>query len=220
MRQGLGLKFFNKIVWIIFKFDAEEIDLMVIYSACSDDELILLMKKHNEAAFREIYERYSGLLYVSALKKLKNEDEAKDVVQEVFIALWDKRADLNVYSSFSSYLFKAVHNRALNIFVHQKYKDDYASSFQHYLDYESPQADESLRKKELAALIEREIAALPEKMREVFRLSRNEQLSHKEIAEKLGISELTVKTQVKKALRTLRLKLGLVIYLAFLLGNK
>lgn len=193
---------------------------MTLYSVCSDHELILLMKKHDESAFKEIYERYCGLLYVSALKKLRNEDEAKDVVQEVFIVLWDKRADLNFYSSLSSYLFKAIHNRTLNIFVHQKYKDDYASSLQHYLDQENPQADEQLREKELAALIEREVSALPEKMREVFRMSRNEQLSHKEIAEKLGISELTVKTQVKKALRALRLKLGLVIYLAFLLVNK
>ncbi len=194
---------------------------MGIYAGFSEQDLILLMKdKDDEYAFREIYERYSGLMYVFALKKVKNEDEAKDIVQEIFIVLWNKRADLNFHSSFSSYLFRAIRNRALNIFVHQKYHNDYASSFQTYLDQKSPEADIMLREKEMVAIIEREIDALPEKMQEVFRLSRNEHLSHKEIAEKLGISELTVKTQVKKALRILKLKLGLIVYLVYLLNNR
>lgn len=193
---------------------------MAEYSALSEDSLISLIKENDEDAFREIYERYSGLLYVFAFKKLKNEDEAKDIVQEIFITLWDKRTDLNFHTSLSSYLFRAIRNRALNIFVHQKYRDDYASSFQHYLDQRGTEADTLLMEKELAAIIEREIDALPEKMREIFLLSRNEQLSHREIAEKLGISELTVKTQVKKALRKLRLKLGLIIYLIYLLSHR
>lgn len=193
---------------------------MAGYSALSENSLISLVKENDEAAFREIYERYSGLLYVFAFKKLKNEDEAKDIVQEIFIVLWDKRADFNFHTSLTSYLFRAIRNRALNIFVHQKYRDDYASSFQHYLDHKSPEADTQLMEKELAAIIEREIDALPEKMREIFILSRNEQLSHREIAEKLGISELTVKTQVKKALRKLRMKLGLIIYLIWLLNQR
>lgn len=193
---------------------------MAVYSDLSEHSLIILMKENDEAAFKEIYERYSGLLYVFALKKVKNEDEAKDIVQEIFIVLWDKRVSLNFHSSLSSYLFRAIRNRALNIFAHQKYRDDYASSFQNYLDQHSPEADILLMEKELAAIIEREVDSLPEKMREVFRLSRNEQLSHREIAEKLGISELTVKTQVKKALRILRLKLGLIAYLVYLFSNR
>ena len=194
---------------------------MGVYAEFSEQDLILLMKdKDDENAFREIYDRYSGLMYTFAFKKVKNEDEAKDIVQEIFIVLWNKRADLNFHSSFSSYLFRTIRNRGLNIFIHQKYHDDYASSFQTYLDQKSPEADVMLREKEMAAIIAREIDALPEKMREVFRLSRNEHLSHREIAEKLGISELTVKTQVKKALKTLKVKLGLVIYLFFMLNNR
>ena len=93
---------------------------MAGYGALSENSLISLVKENDEAAFKEIYERYSALLYVFAFKKLKNEDEAKDIVQEIFIALWDKRTDLNFHTSLSSYLFRAIRNRALNIFVHQK----------------------------------------------------------------------------------------------------
>ena len=190
---------------------------MVIYSAYSDIDLILFVKKENKLAFKELYERYSGLLYVQALKKTKNEDEAKDIVQEIFISLWNKRAELNFHSSVLSYLFKAVHNRALNIFVHQKYHDDYIISLQNYLNQAPAEADSLLREKELALIIDRAIQDLPERMREIFQLSRHEHLSHKEIADKLGISELTVKTQVKRALRAIRINLGPAIYLLCLL---
>lgn len=189
------------------------------YSALSDQDLIILLKKQDEYAFKEIYERYSGALYLLALKKTKNEAEAKDIVQEIFIVLWNKRAELHFHSSVSSYLFKSVHNRALNIFVHQKYHDDYIVSLQNYLDETAPQADSLIREKELTLVIDRAIQSLPEKMREIFQLSRYEQLSHKEIADKLGISELTVKTQVKRALRAMRLNLGLMVYLVCLLNQ-
>ena len=190
---------------------------MSIYSAYSDVDLIHLVKKEDELAFKELYERFSGLLYVQALKKTKNEDEAKDIVQDIFIALWNKRAELHFHSSVSSYLFKAVHNRALNLFVHQKYHDDYVTSLQNYINQGPVEADALLREKEMALIIDRAIQDLPEKMREIFQLSRYEHLSHKEIADKLGISELTVKTQVKRALRAIRTNLGPAIYLLCLL---
>jgi len=78
---------------------------MSIYSTFSDQDLTILLRKQDDTAFKEIYERYSGLLYILALKKTKKEDEAKDIVQEIFIVLWNKRAELNFNSSLSSYLF-------------------------------------------------------------------------------------------------------------------
>lgn len=189
---------------------------MAAYSAYTDQELLALLKQGDDMAFTQIYDRYSGPLYIFAFRKLKNEEEAKDVVQEIFIVLWNKHAELNFHSSLSSYLFKAVHNRALNLFVHQKYHDAYISSFEAYLENYAKDADELLMEKELAGIIDQEIARLPEKMREIFVLSRKEQLSHKEVAERLGISELTVKTQIKRALKVLRLRIGLMVYLAYL----
>lgn len=193
---------------------------MRLYSKLSDAELTDLLKAGNDLAYTEIYERYSGLLYLFAYKKLKNEDEAKDIVQDIFIALWNRRKELSFHTALRSYLFKAVNNSALNLFVHYKYRSDYISSFEQFLQqYHVPEADELLQEKELSNIIDTEISLLPEKMREIFQLSRKQQLSHKEIADKLGISELTVKTQVKRAIRILRLRLGLILYLVYLFGN-
>ncbi|MDO7743049.1 MAG: sigma-70 region 4 domain-containing protein, partial [Pedobacter sp.] len=86
----------------------------------------------------------------------------------------------------------------------------------HYIDHDFNYADHRIRERDLATIIEKEISCLPAKMREVFELSRKSHLSHKEIAILLDLSELTVRTQVKKALRILRLKLGLLIYLLIL----
>lgn len=187
------------------------------YSEHTDHELLGLLKRGDDKAFKQIYDRYSGPLFLFAIRKLKNEQDARDVVQEIFVVLWNKHRELDLYSSLSSYLYKSVHNRALNIFVHRKYQTSYIRSFEDYLEKYAQDADELLMQKELIDIIDHEIRLLPEKMREVFVLSRKEQMSHREIAERLGISEQTVKTQVKRALKILRLRLGLMIYLAYLL---
>ncbi len=101
--------------------------------------------------------------------------------------------------------------------LHKKTEHKYMESLQRYVDEDHEQADFLVREKDLARLIESEIAALPPAMRKIFEMSRFEHLSHKEIAEQLSLSEHTVRTQVKKALRILRTKLGLVAYLVFLL---
>lgn len=193
---------------------------MAEFSSLTDNELLELLRRGDHAAFHEIYERYSGVLYNFAIKKLQQEEEAKDVVQDIFITMWNRHTELAIHSSLSGYLFKSVSNRALTLFTHKKYESVYIASFDSYLlARQTPQADELVREKELQLIIQREIDALPEKMREIFRLSRHEQLSHKEIGERLGISELTSKTQVKRALRQLRMRLGLLTYLLFLLHH-
>jgi len=108
-------------------------------------------------------------------------------------------------------LYSAVRNRIFNIIWHKKFENRYVASLQRIIDAGVMMTDEVVREKELAALIEREIEQLPEKMREVFRLSRKEHLSYKEIAEELKIGESTVKKQVSNALKILRLKLKLVM---------
>ncbi|MNJ98248.1 ECF RNA polymerase sigma factor SigW [compost metagenome] len=190
---------------------------MNLYKNLNDQELAILLKKGNEAAFHEIYERYKGILHLHAYKKLVDFEEAKDVVQELFGALWDKRDDLPETVNFSGYLYSSVRNRIFNIYAHKKVAAGYITSFQNFNREESYITDDWVRENELAKQIEAEIGALPERMREVFLLSRKEHLSHKEIAEKLDISEFTVKNHIKKALKILRFRLGLFAYLVFLL---
>jgi len=205
---------------LLIKFVLRNKGYVVKFNTLTDSELLALLQQGDHAAFHEIYERYSGVLYNFAFKKLQDEEEAKDAVQDIFITMWNRHSELTVHSSLSGYLFKSVSNRALSIFTHKKYEAAYIASFDSYLlSRQTPQADEQIREKDLQLIIEREIDALPEKMREIFRLSRYEQLSHKEIGERLGVSELTSKTQVKRALRQLRMRLGLLTYLLFLLHH-
>ena len=190
---------------------------MNTYSSFSDNELAFLLTKNDELAFTEIYNRFYGLLFIHASKRLNNEEEAKDLVQQLFETLWIKRAQVAPDGNLSGYLYAATRNRVIDVFAHQKVEDKYIGSLQGYLDQEHVLTDYLVREKDMAALIEREIDALPPKMREIFLMSRMENKTHKEIAELLGLSELTVKTQVKRALKILRSRLGLVTYLIFML---
>nr|WP_068891792.1 RNA polymerase sigma-70 factor [Pedobacter panaciterrae] len=184
---------------------------MANYSTYTDSELIVLWKEGNDTAFREIYLRYDKLLYLYAYKKLRNIEEAKDVVQDVFIWLLNNRNEINLTVGLSGYLYKAVLYKIFDLFKHKGIIKKYAESGEHYIELSSGETDYLIREKDITALIEREIAAMPPKMREIYTLKRKDFLSTKEIAGQLGISEHTVSTQIKRALKHLRVKIGIVI---------
>ncbi|MEH3112432.1 RNA polymerase sigma factor [Pedobacter terrae] len=192
---------------------------MGIYRSYSDSKLAYLLTQGDELAFTEIYNRFYGLLFIHASKRLNDEEEAKDVLHQLFESLWVKRVQVAPDGNLSGYLYTAVRNRVLDVFAHQKVENKYVDSLQDYIDQDHVLTDYMVREKQMALLIEQEIDALPPKMREIFILSRKENKSHKEIALELGISELTVKTQVKKALRILKSRLGLVVYVTLLFKN-
>ena len=189
---------------------------MRIYRSYSDSELAYLLTQGDELAFTEIYNRFYGLLFIHASKHLNDDEEAKDVLHQLFESLWVKRLQVAPDGNLSAYLYTAVRNRVLDVFAHQKVESKYVDSLQDYIDQDHVSTDYMVREKQMALLIEQEIDALPPKMREIFVLSRKENKSHKQIALELGLSELTVKTQVKKALRILKSRLGVFVYLAFL----
>lgn len=135
-------------------------------------------------------------------------DEVEDVIQELFIYLWDKRETLNFTVSLSGYLFTAVRNRVFNVYIKKKREASYLTSLQEFIESGEYTTDLIVREKEFAVIIEKEIEALPTRMREVFLLSRDAGLTHKQIAAQLGTSELTVTTQIRNALKVLRLRLG------------
>lgn len=187
------------------------------YQSYTDQELISLLKDNSQSAFTQIYDRYQGLIFVYACKITKDESEAEDIVQEVLFYLWDKRNVIKFEGSLSSYLYSAVRYKFFNLLDRKKVRVNYAESIQVFIDQEDVQADHMVRERELSVLIEKEIALLPPKMRDIFEMSRKQHLSHKEIANKLGVSEKTVKNQVNNALKSLRVKLGLVSFLIFLI---
>jgi len=190
------------------------------YQILSDRELTTLLNEGDEKAFTEIYERYHSLLFIYAHKKLHNKQEAQDIIQEVLTTLWKKRFDFSLQISLTSYLFTSVRNKALDLFSHKKVEARYFASLQNFIEDSGIHTDFLIRENDLKNLIEKEIDALPPRMREVFLLSRKNRLSHKEIAGIMDISEQTVSTQIKKALRILRVRLGLIIYLIMLVSTK
>jgi RNA polymerase sigma-70 factor (ECF subfamily) len=185
-----------------------------MYNKLSDQELTALLKEGDHEAFTEVFNRYNSLLYIHAFKKLHEREGAKDVVQEVLSSLWIKRELVNPGNNLGGYLYTAIKHRIFDLLSHQKVTNKHVISLQKYLEHgQVVRADYQIREKQLAAIIEKEIAALPPRMREVFMLSRKENLTHKEIAERLAISEQTVTDQVKKALKILKPKIGLSIAL-------
>jgi len=169
-----------------------------------DQQLLQLLAAGSQASYTVIYERYSEILFRHAYNMLEDRAEAEDVIQEVFLMLWTKRAGAAGAKSLSGYLYTSVRNRILNHLTHQKVVDKYLDSIRTYMEAGSYTADELLREKELAAVIEREIEAMPPKMREIFLMSREQELSHKSIGELLNISDKTVKQQVYKAVKQLK----------------
>lgn len=178
------------------------------YNKYSDDELISRLRLGDLSAFTAIYIRYHGVLYSHAYKRLPDREELKDILQDIFIYIWNNRESINFNVNLQAYLYTAVRNKILNVFQSQKFKSDYITSFEELVVNNEPIPDEALRHKELISIIDAEVSALPPQMRLIFELSRNANLSHKEIAEKLNISPLTVRKQVNNSLKILRVKLG------------
>lgn len=191
--------------------------MMVIYNAISDEDLVLLLNNGDRLAFTQIYERYKYLLYVHALRRLRNEAEAEDLIHDLFATIWNRHETLNLKGSLQGYLYTAVRNRIFKLMAHKNVESEYISSFHQAIEPTANITDYLVREAQMAAMIEKEIAALPPKMREVFELSRKQHLSHKEIAEQLNISEQTVSKQVTNALKILKTRLGLLFYLIFLI---
>lgn len=181
---------------------------MKSYSELSDKELMDLLRSGDSLALTEIHSRYYTLLYTHAYKRFPYREEIRDILQELFTYLWDNREVLYLTTGVPAYLFSAVRNRLLKFHRHQKVKGLYVASLQDFIDQGENTTYHLVQEKELLAFIEKEISNLPPQMRLIFELSRNQELTHNEIAEKLNLSPHTVRTQVRSALRILKIKLG------------
>lgn len=180
---------------------------MYSHNKLSDNALFSLSQKGHHSAFEEIYKRFNGLLYVYAKKIIKNEEEAQDIVQDVFVYLWNNK-NINLKNQLSAYLYTAVRYRIFDWIDKSKIRANYADSLKNFAEQGEFVTDNYLREKEFISLIETEVGKLPVKMRQIFEMSRNLHLSQKEIASQLKISDKTVKKQMGNALKILRLKLA------------
>jgi RNA polymerase sigma-70 factor (family 1) len=174
----------------------------------SDQELVQLLAKSDQHAFEQIYERHWFELYQTGYNILRDGDAVKDIVQDVFIWLWENRTTANI-TYIRAYLKAAVRFKIANYIrsgnIRESFFDELAKLPGNQL---SSTSDELIELKELQQVIHDSILQLPKKCREVYRLSREEGLSNHEIASRLGISVKTVEAQMTIALKRLRAQLG------------
>jgi len=185
-------------------------------ASTSDVNLFYAFKTGNNDAFSRIYELYAEPLIEYASRKLQSIEEARDLIQDLFIYLWEKRADLTINQSLRAYLFRALNRRILNHYRKNNTREEYAS-YLSKMEHAFTDPDQSVEIKELQQNIQFALSKMPNKVREIYRLSREEYLSVREIAQHLNLSEQTVKNQLTTALSIIRQVLkGIVVFLVFL----
>ncbi len=184
------------------------------YHTHSDQEILGLLHQGNEAALTFIYQRYWRRLYTSAFAILRDEHACEDIIQEVFMTLWLKRETVDIKVSLGGYLFSSVKYEVFRQIRSGKVREDIFDDLVNRIQAGSDYSDAEY--KDLCSHIDNIVQQLPEKCRMVYRLSREEQLSHKEIAEQLNISTKTVENHLTKALRFLRLSLSQTLSLGLL----
>jgi RNA polymerase sigma-70 factor (ECF subfamily) len=174
-----------------------------------EEQLILQqIRAGDEIAFEKLFHLFYERLSRYAWSMLDDKDAAEEIVQDVFVKFWENRASTEIHTALRPYLFKTVHNRCLNVIRHLNVRADYQKEQAYVESTIQWSVNDQLNEKELRQRIALAMEKLPPECRKVFRLSRFEELSYKEIAEFLDISVKTVENQMGKALRIMRVELS------------
>lgn len=174
-----------------------------------EQQLLSALRFGNEGALRQIFDRHYPLLLTDIYRLIPDESTCQDLAQELFVDLWNKRESLDIHTSLRAYLRRAAVNKSLNyIKAHRKFQLEEADDWGHLPDTSAQDTQKREKQETLEEALHQAINALPEKCRIVFNLSRFEHYSHREIAEKLGISVKTIENQITKAMKMLRDAMG------------
>lgn len=175
-----------------------------------DHILVVRLREGDADAFEKIYNTYYNILYAYILEILENRLFVEDVIEDVFVTIWEKRESLSLEVSLKSYLLRAARNASLDFIRKKNVRENYKNKIEQKYRIESGYElfnvleSDSFQQKELKESIDTAIAALPRKCRKVFKLSRYFKLKNKEIAHRLNISENTVEKHMGTALSKLR----------------
>lgn len=162
----------------------------------------------NERAFEHLFKSYFKALHAYAYTIVNDEITAEEMVQTVFLKIWEKKEQLQVETSVKAYLYRSVYNCCMNYLKHQKIKSNYREHISYSMKNEFDDASKKVQLTELETRLRAALNELPEQCRTIFQLSRFDELKYKEIAAHLGLSPKTVENQMGKALKILRLKLA------------
>ena len=172
----------------------------------ADQELLAFLRQGNSDAFAEIYRKFAPALLDYMAIRIDNLEDASDIIHDIFVQLWETRAELEIKHSFKAYLFFCVKRRILNYYRKNHNKQLYAQRLQLLADSFVDSPDARLEAKELGDMVQKILSEMPKKVREIYLLSREQHLSIKEIAVSLNISEQTVKNQLYTATSILKSK--------------
>ncbi len=189
---------------------------MAKYLILTDLQLIDLLKKDDENAFSEIYSRYAGSLVGFASSKLFALEDSRDIIHDVFVKLWQERTQLKVDRDLKAYLFKLARYRIVDKIRKNITRREYAAMVDSLAVRYEATIEQKIAAKEIAQSIETSLDELSPRVKEIYLLSREENLSITEIADKLQLSEQTVKNQLSTALKHLRASLAMVSAAALL----
>lgn len=185
----------------------------------NSNQLLLFerIKNGDTKSFETIYELYWESLYIHILIMIEDEELAKDTIQELFIQLWNKRETLDISQNLKSYLYTSARNLVISKIRQLNRRHKLIEALGRTYSDKDFCTENVVEERDLNHLIDTCIDKLPLKMREVFIMSRKEYLTTKEIAERTGTAESTVKKQISNSLKFLRLTLGRLLFLSLIL---
>ncbi|MNK25002.1 ECF RNA polymerase sigma factor SigW [compost metagenome] len=174
-------------------------------SDMTENEVLLTkLRNGDELAFAQIYNLYRSKMYIYAYNLCKSSETAEEIVQEVFIRLWQKKAQINTELNFSAYLKKITLNHVLNHLKKVAREKSLQDEIFHYIETIRNTTEDNLLEKELLKTYDEAIENLPPQKKIIYQMSRNEEMSHDQIAEKLNISKNTVKNHMVEATKFIR----------------
>lgn len=178
------------------------------FEKCTDVELLKLLAQDSEPAFSELYNRYWKKVMTVALHKTSDVAEAESIIQDIFYALWQRRKDLQINTSFNNYLMASVKYRVIKLLNRQRQQRLYTESLEPEFDILDDSTQQFLDFEELRQRLQTLVGELPETCQLVYRLNKEEGKSYKEISEAMGISEKAVDGHLSRAKKSLRTGLG------------
>lgn len=173
------------------------------YALSSDAVLLGLLPSDDQGAFAEIYERYWYRVFALAYRKLKSREVAEELVQDLFETLWAKRTQQAI-EQLEQYLFSAINYRIVSYVRSRKIREGYAEYCLMHQEEATQETEEVLAEADLSITLLKGLSQLPEKSREVFRLSRFEHYSVQEISLRLNVTPKAVEYHLTKSIKLLR----------------
>lgn len=170
--------------------------------------LLALLRNGDTGAFDQLFRKYSPKLFRFALSLLKSDDDAREIVQETFFRIWNRRQEIAPDKSFKSFVFTISYNLMIDQLRLRLKDQEYRRFLSENFEIGQERLSVTIDYDTLCSQIEQAVEELPDRRKAIFTLSRNAGMSHREIAEKMGVSVKTVENQINLSLKHIRMRLG------------